>query len=76
MAFAFWFFPHGNFPFPFQHVFNIKLHDNGAEYQISGDLNFAVVSDPYWLVWSFSLYSGIVILSILAVKKLKQKKQF
>jgi len=63
-----------NLPFPFEHIFNVNLRNGGMEYEIGYDLNNSIAQDPYWLVWSFSLYSGIIILSILAIRKLIHKR--
>ena len=63
-----------NPPFPFEHIFNVNLRYGGMEYEIGYDPIDAVIQDPYWLVWSFSLYSGIIILSILAIRKLIHKR--
>jgi hypothetical protein len=62
-----------NHPFPFQHLHNVEVLDNGISTQISYLPFETAMADPYWLVWSLSLYFGIIVLSILGVKSLRQK---
>ena len=73
MASFFWIY-HINLPFPFEHISNIKLTSNGVEFRIAYDPIDGVIQDPYWLVWSLSLYSGIIILFILNIRKLIHKR--
>jgi hypothetical protein len=76
----FWYTPYSlalvfmNQPFPFQHLQNVEMRDGGGFGTQILYLPFeAIQSDPYWLVWSLSLYSGIVILSILGIRSIMQK---
>ncbi|HEX9845481.1 MAG TPA: hypothetical protein VGA92_03340 [Candidatus Nitrosotenuis sp.] len=78
----FWYTPYSlalvfmNQPFHFQHLQNIEVYDGGGIGTQILYLPFeAIQSDPYWLIWSLSLYFGIVILSVLGVGSLRQKHE-
>lgn len=73
-----WYLPHSfvlvlmNQPFPFQHLEEVQIHEGrgigtGIHYQAFE----AAVSDPYWLVWSLSLYVGIgmIVFAVWRIKK-------
>lgn len=75
-----WYVPHSlyfffrNQPFPFEHLDRVEIDDGGGfGVQISYLPFEAAMADPYWLVWSLSLYFGIIVLSILGIKSLRQK---
>lgn len=52
-----------NEPFPFMHILEIKEVDNsGFIVQGTSDPITALQSDPYWSLWSFCLYGGMLIL--------------
>lgn len=75
----FWYMPYSltlvfmNQPFPFQHLQDVELHDGGG---IGTSIWYepfeAAKAKPYWLIWSLSLYFGIIVLSILGVRSLRQ----
>jgi len=75
----FWYAPHSlalvfnNQPFPFQYLQNVEIHDGGKSMQILYQPFEAAKAEPYWLVWSLSLYFGIAVLSFLGVRSLRQK---
>ena len=76
----FWYMPYSltlvfmNQPFPFQHLQDVEIHDGGGIGTQILYLPFeAIKTDPYWLIWSLSLYFGIAVLSILGVRSLRQK---
>lgn len=69
----FWYTPYSlillNKPFPFEYLQEVQIHDGGGiGVSIWYDPFNTIQYYPYWLVWSLSLYSGIVILSILVVR--------
>ena len=74
----FWYTPYSltllNQPFPFDYLQEVEIHDGGGFGVSIWYEPFEVIKYyPYWLVWSLSLYSGIVILSILVVRPGKRK---
>lgn len=79
---VFWYAPYSitlvfyNQPFPFAHLEKVDVHEGGGIGTQVGYMPFHEAQyDPYWLVWSFSLYSGIAILSVLGVKSLRKKQE-
>ncbi len=62
-----------NQPFPFEYLQEIDLTHDGIGVSIWYEPFNAIQYDPYWLIWSLSLYSGITILSILGIMSLRQK---
>ena len=76
----FWYAPHSlalvfmNQPFPFQHLQNVEIREGvGISTQILYLPFETIKTDPYWLIWSLSLYFGIAVLSFIGVKSLRQK---
>jgi len=74
----FWYTPYSfalvfmNQPFPFPHLQNVELLHGGIGTQVSSIPLENAIADPYWLAWSLSLYSGILILSALGIKSIMQ----
>ncbi len=74
----FWYWPTSlgftleNHPFPFQHLAEVIEERNGHTLIIRYIPIEAAIDDPYWLIWSLSLYFGIVVLSILGVVSLRR----
>ncbi len=63
-----------NSPFPFMHRI-IEFHENGLGVRPIHDTIEAAAFDPYWLVWSFSLYAGIILLGISMAKSQNRSKK-
>ena len=62
-----------NHPFPFQHLEEVEIRDSGISTSIHYLPFESAMADPYWLIWSLSLYFGIIILSIIGFKSFRQK---
>ena len=61
-----------NRPFPFEHLRNvIPIPGKGISTEIGYLPINEAVNDPYWLFWSLSLYGGIIILSIIGIRRIK-----
>jgi hypothetical protein len=77
----FWYWPTSagialmNHPFPFQHLAEVIAEHGGHSIVVRHIPIEAAIDDPYWLIWSLSLYFGIVILSILGIRSLRQKHE-
>ena len=50
-----------NLPFPFDHLQNVYPTEDGVSIQIGYLPIHDAIYDPYWLVWSLTLYAGIGI---------------
>lgn len=77
----FWYVPYSlyflfrNQPFPFEHLSNVEIHEGGGFGVQIGYLPFHEAwYDPYWLIWSMSLYSGIAILLFLGTRSAIRKR--
>jgi hypothetical protein len=63
-----------NPPFPFEHITILYGDDGNAWYQISYMPVSAAAHDPYWLVWSLTLYAGIAaVIAATTAQKLRRK---
>ncbi|QMU55206.1 MAG: hypothetical protein GKS07_10120 [Nitrosopumilus sp.] len=61
-----------NRPFPFEHLYNVvPSEDTGISIQIGYLPINDAVNDPYWLFWSFVLYTGIVVTGFTIWRKRK-----
>jgi len=73
---VFWYIPVSiiliNQPFPFDYLQEVEIQESGFGVQIWYEPFEVIKYHPYWLVWSLSLYCGMIILSILGLKSLKQ----
>ena len=62
-----------NRPFPFEHLKNVEPYRGGIHGEVGHWPIHEAINDPYWLIWSLSLYAGIAVLSFIGVKSLRQK---
>ena len=60
-----------NLPFPFDHLQNVHPTGNGISTQIGYLPINEATNDPYWLVWSIILYTGIGITAFVIWRKIK-----
>ena len=75
----FWYMPYSltllNQPFPFEYLQEVELHDGGIGVSIWYEPFEVIKHYPYWLAWSLSLYSGLVILAIPIVRSGVRKNE-
>ena len=76
----FWYMPYSltllNQPFPFDYLQEVEIHDDGGIGVSIWYEPFEVIKHhPYWLAWSLSLYSGLVILAIPIVRSGVRKNE-
>lgn len=76
----FWYWPTSvgvtlkNHPFPFQHLAEVIAERGGHTTVIRYFPIEAAIEDPYWLFWSLTLYTGIILTSILVYSHIIKKK--
>lgn len=61
-------------PFPFEHITILSVDGDSTWYQIDYTPISAAAHDPYWLVWSLMLYTGIAtMIMATTAQKLRNK---